>query len=241
MISKIKYCNGVEKIKIDPCVRTCFTNLDITTNMALLLHIFVKAIKKEDENKYRSMIPIELFPKIENVFLDNFEQNQKHFMPLATIDMALADKSLVGKIHLVYYNDDPYCEETVEFLNDFCDEDKASFDMIDGKYRFKADFGFFKTNDDWIEWLEIGRKSYNDNVQRYHGEEYLDAMEVIKNLGGKPEWIQDEQWPTDTDGEDLIFICQAWSADFVTDYCEEIIYLFYDPKNQIAVQIHQVD
>jgi hypothetical protein len=88
------------------------------------------------------MATVELFPTIENVFADNFEENKRHFMPIATITLESIDKSLNGQIHLVYYNNDPYCQETVEFCNEFCDDYKASFDIIDGKYKFKADLDF---------------------------------------------------------------------------------------------------
>lgn len=187
------------------------------------------------------MKTIKLFPGIETVFAGEFEENKKHFMPLATIDLASIDASLTGPIHLVYYNDDPYCEETIEFLNDFCDEDKSSFDIIDGKYRFKADFGFFKTNDDWVEWLAMGKKSYLENSSKYQSEQHLEISEVIRNIGGEPEWAQDENWPINQQGEKLRFICQASSYEFVDDNCGEEIFLFYDKTNQMAVQIHQVD
>ncbi len=187
------------------------------------------------------MTAIELFPAIETVFAGDFEENKKHFMPIATIDLASIDKLLTGKIHLVYYNNDPYCEETLEFSNDFCDDYKASFDIIDGKYKFKAEFGFFKTNEDWVEWLEKGRKSYAENSKKYRNEHGLEISEVIKNLGGNPHWMQSDEWPSNQQGEKLTFVCQVWSGDFVNDYCEEEIFLFYDKTNQIAVQIHQVD
>lgn len=187
------------------------------------------------------MTSVKLFPTIEEVFVDNFEQNNKHFMPIATIDLSLIDKSLSGQIHLVYYNNDPYCQETAEFSNEYCDDYKASFDIIDNKYVFKADFGFFKTNEDWIEWLEKGRKSYEENLNAYRTEKDLDISGVIKNIGEQPDWLQDDEWPTNQHGEKLTFICQVWSGDFVSDYCEEEIFLFYDNTNKIAVQIHQVD
>jgi hypothetical protein len=53
--------------------------------------------------------------------------------------------------------------------------------------------------------------------------------------------MQDDEWPINAHGEKLTFICQVWSGDFVSDYCEEEIFLFYDKTNKMAVQIHQVD
>ena len=186
------------------------------------------------------MSTIKLFPTIENVFSDNFEENKQHFMPIATIDLNSVNALLSGQVHLVYYNIDPYCVETIEFENEFCDEYKVSFDIIDGKYKFKADFGYFKANADWVEWLEMGRKSYEENADLYRADENLEISEVIKT-GGLPKWTQDDEWPVNRQGEQLIFVCQVWSGDFVQNNCEIEIFLFYDKTNQIAVQIHQVD
>lgn len=188
------------------------------------------------------MTTIKLFPKIEAVFVDNTDLNRKHFMPLATFDLSEIDENLSGLIHLVYYNIDPYCEETVAYNNEFCDESKTSFDIVDNKYKFKADFGFFKTNEDWIEWLELGRESYDSNASEFKKKMHIiNPLEVIKNLGDEPEWTQEEEWPVNQQGEKLKFICQAWSGDFVTDFCEQEMYLFYDATNKVAVQVHQAD
>src|SRR5882757_3086259 len=110
---------------------------------------------------------IKLFPTIEDVFIDNFDGNSKHFLPIASIDLTEIDKSFKGQIHIVYFNNDPYCKASYEYFNEFCDDSKVSFDIIDGKYNFKTDFGYFKTNSDWVQWLDNGRISYNENSLKY--------------------------------------------------------------------------
>ncbi|RFS20131.1 hypothetical protein DVR12_20665 [Chitinophaga silvatica] len=187
------------------------------------------------------MTAVKLFPTIEEVFVDNYEKNNQHFLPIASIDLSIIDKSLSGNIHLVYFNNDPYCDESIKHCNEFCDEDKVTFDMIDNKYRLKADYCYFSTNEDWIKYLEEGRKSYEENRKVYHQKNNLKINEVIKNLGEQPEWQQGDEWPTNLQGEKMIFICQVWSHDFIQDSCAEEIFLFYDKSNNLAVQIHQID
>jgi hypothetical protein len=191
---------------------------------------------------------IKLYPPIEEVFVDDFEGNGKHFMPIASIDLAEVDKSLAGKIHLVYFNNDPYCEVSYKSFNEFCDDSKVSFDIVNDKYKFKTDFGYFATNSDWLQWMERGRISFKENSLKYALEQNIDISEVIKNLGGSPEWVQSKDWPTNQRRKGLLFrrkkllfICQVWSGDFVSDNCEEEIFLFYDKENKRAVQIHQID
>ena len=184
---------------------------------------------------------IKLFPSIADVFIDDFDGNSKHFLPIASVDLTEIDKTLSGKVHLVYFNNDPYCKASYESFNEFCDDSRVSFDIVSDKYKFKTDFGYFSTNADWLEWLEKGRISYNENSLKYSQKQDLEISEVIKNLGGTPEWMQTAEWPTNLQGDKLMFVCQIWSGDFVSDYCEEEILLFYDRANQRAIQIHQVD
>lgn len=186
------------------------------------------------------MSGLKLCPNISEVFYDQLDENRKHFKPLASIDLSLIDKKWSGQIFVVYFNDDPYCEESVKYLNDDCDGDKVTFDIIDGKYKFKADFGYFITNDDWKEWLEMGNKSYN---------EFLEGQKVnatnpsglIQNLNKKPKWLQSDETPLNSKGKKMKFICQMSSDDIVNDYCGEEIFLFYDQVDNIAVQVHQID
>ena len=58
---------------------------------------------------------IKLFPTIEDVFIDNFDGNSKHFLPIASIDLAEIDKSFKGQVHIVYFNNDQNWYSFVEF------------------------------------------------------------------------------------------------------------------------------
>ncbi len=186
------------------------------------------------------MNAVKLCPNISEVFLNNLEENRKHFKPLASIDLSIIVKNYNGKIFLVYFNDDPYCVESSNYLNEYCDGEKVTFDIVDGKYKFKADFGYFLTNEDWKEWLEKGDKSYSEFLEKLKNED-INSEEFIKNLHGTPDWIQDENVPLNSKGKPMKFICQMSSYDIVNDYCGEEIYLFYDDEGKVAVQVHQAD
>ncbi|MFM7851110.1 MAG: hypothetical protein ACKO96_04150, partial [Flammeovirgaceae bacterium] len=169
------------------------------------------------------MTRIKFFPETSDVFFENVELCDKHFYPLVTIDLSTVDKELSGLIHIVYSNNDPYSDESEKYYTDYCNNDLMIFDLVDNKLKFKGEFGFFKTNDDWIEWLDKGRKSYTENKEKFEKGEF-DLSEAIKNLGTKPDWLQEENWPTNDNGQKLKFICHVYSGDFVSDYCEEEIY-----------------
>jgi hypothetical protein len=168
---------------------------------------------------------LKLCPSIEGVFNDQLDENSKHFKPLASIDLSIIDKSWKGQVFVVYFNDDPYCEESAKYLNDFCDGNKVSFDIISGKYKFKADFNYFLTTDDWKKWLEMGDKSYGDFLERLKTEE-INPIEFIFGLNEKPEWIQADETPLNSKGKKMKFICQMDSGDIVDDYCERRFIFF---------------
>jgi hypothetical protein len=184
------------------------------------------------------MNQIDLCPKATIVFRDNKHECKKHFKPLASIDLCLIDKTLKGQIHLVYFNNDPYCSESLEFSNEFCDNEKVVFDIVMNKYQFKGDFRYFITNEDWKEWLILGDQSYHEFLEKIK-KETIDPLYFVKNLNGEPHWIDKDQTPLNSKGMKMKFICQMNSEDIIEDFCGKEIYLFYDATDNVAIQIHQ--
>ena len=187
-----------------------------------------------------TMSGLKLCPDINDVFYDQLDEYRKHFKPLASIDLSLIDKKWSGQIFVVYFNDDPYCEESRKYLNDDCDGTKVTFDILDGKYKFKANFGYFITNEDWKEWLEMGDKSYNEFLEGQKIKAF-NPKGLIQNLNKKPKWLQSDETPLNSKGQKMKFICQMDSGDIINDFCEEVIFLFYDSIDNVAVQVHQID
>jgi hypothetical protein len=181
---------------------------------------------------------INLCPEARIVFDDHKYECKKYFKPLASIDLSLIDKSLSGQIYVIYFNDDPFCEESKIFQNEFCQSEKIVFDIVRNKYKFKADFRYFTTNDTWKQWLSLGDQSYNEFLERKN-KESINPYSFIKNLNGKPDWLGKDQTPLNSKGIKMKFICQMNSEDIIDDCCGKQIYLFYDPTDNVAIQIHQ--
>lgn len=184
------------------------------------------------------MTEINLCPEAAVVFEDNKYECKKYFKPLASINLSLIDKELNGQIYIVYFNDDPYCEESRMFKNEFCSSEKIVFDVVNNKYKFKADVRYFRTNEVWKEWILLGDESYNEFLKRKK-REIINPYVYIKNLNGKPNWICEDQTPLNSKGMKMKFICQMNSEDIIDDFCGKEIYLFYDPIDNVAIQIHQ--
>jgi hypothetical protein len=180
-----------------------------------------------------------LCPPVSDVFWDNHQLYAQHFKPLLSIDLAKIDSNLTGEIFIVYFNNDPYCAGSVKTYNAYCNAGKVTFDIIEGKYVFRGDFDFFVTNEDWLEWLRMGDASYKEFIKSIAIEKLTpsDFIEFRK----KPRWIQADETPLNSKGKKMKFICQVNSGSFISDYCEEEIYLFYDPFDKVAVQVHQID
>lgn len=179
--------------------------------------------------------PIKLFPPIDEVFYENTEENQKYFMPLATISLAAIDETLAGQIHLVYYYHDPYCETAGKSYNDFCDNYLGTFDMIDGKYKFKTDFNFFAVNPENLAYKQEEMESYQKQAKKNR----LTPSRVVERLGKKPKGLYEESYPKNEQGENLLFICQVNMLNFIQTWQAADIFLFYDKQNQRAIQVFQ--
>jgi hypothetical protein len=179
--------------------------------------------------------PIQLFPPISEVFYENTEENEQYFMPLANISLAAIDETLEGQIYLVYYYHDPYCETAGESYNDFCDNYLGTFDIIDGKYKFKTDFNFFAVNPENEQYRQDEQVSYQQQAKKQR----LTPSRVVERLGKKPKGLYEENYPKDEQGENLLFICQVNMLNFIQTWQATDIFLFFDKKNQRAIQVFQ--
>jgi Leucine-rich repeat (LRR) protein len=179
--------------------------------------------------------PTKLFPPISEVFYENIEENQQHFMPLATISLAAIDENLDGQIHLVYYYHDPYCEAAGKSYNEFIDNYLGTFDIIEGKYKFKTDFNFFAVNPENLAYKQEEMESYQKQVKKNR----LTPSRVVERLGKKPKGLYEESYPKDEQGENLLFVCQVNMLNFIKTSHGADIFLFYDKKNQRAIQVFQ--
>lgn len=102
---------------------------------------------------------IKLFPAYEDVFYDDLENHKKYFLPICSFNLKLIDPSKNEWLHIVSVKeiyDGCVGEEREEYHTQFTKADMLGFDIIDGKYKFDADWNYFQTS------TEIKPDQYNE-------------------------------------------------------------------------------
>lgn len=113
---------------------------------------------------------VQLFPAYEDVFYDDLENHKKYFLPICSFNLKLIDESKDEWLHIVSVKeiyDGCVGENKPEYHTEFTKADMFGFDVIDGKYKFDADWNFFSTH------IEITSDDY--------GKEYSD-LEIEYNM-----------------------------------------------------------
>ena len=185
------------------------------------------------------MNDINFYPEYEDVFYGNIESCKKYFYPLATIDLSIISKRLSGLVHIVYFNNDPYCNNSIRCYTGDYNIDLISFKLIDNKLQFTGDFAFFDTNENWMDYLEMDRKLYCERKEKLKNG-LLDFSIVIKDLdlGKRPRYFIKNKWPINKLGEKLKFLCYIYSGDFIgVGRCDKDIFAFYDNNEKEIVVI----
>jgi hypothetical protein len=166
---------------------------------------------------------IEVFPNIESVFDSDIDKCKEVFFPVCSIRLGDIKKQWGDeRIHLIQFNEDPYNTETAKYFNDYCKDTMIAFDLNNGKYKFRTDFGYFDLTDDWKEWFDKTKESYNESKNDFTTNGNNFGIDGIQ-LGGEPEW-----WQADETDE----ICD--------DSCDKKIFLFYSHKHKLVVQLYHV-
>lgn len=92
---------------------------------------------------------IRLFPAYEDVFYDDLENHKKYFLPICSFNLQLIDPAKNEWLHIVSVKeiyDGCVGEERKEYHTPFTQSDMLGFDIIDGKYKFDADWNYFQTS-----------------------------------------------------------------------------------------------
>lgn len=91
---------------------------------------------------------IKLFPAYEDVFYDDIENHKKYFLPICSFNLQLIDPTEDKWVHIVSVKeifDGCVGEDKPKYHTEFTKADMFGFDVIDGKYKFDADWNFFST------------------------------------------------------------------------------------------------
>lgn len=121
---------------------------------------------------------IKLFPAYEDVFYDDIENHKKYFLPICSFNLQLIDPSKDQWLHIVSVKeifDGCVGENKPEFYTEFTKADMFGFDVIDGKYKFDADWNFFSTQ------TQISPEDYGNSYSELEIEYNMnDAMYQLK-------------------------------------------------------------
>ncbi|BCC58543.1 TPA: siderophore biosynthesis protein [Bacillus cereus] len=123
---------------------------------------------------------IKPFPEYEDIFYDDLEQHKKHFLPICSINLQCIEPELDKWVHIVSakeIHDGCVGDFTKPFHTNFTKADTLGFDVINGKYKFEADWNYFEieqNNSDIIE------QAYESNKRDYQiRKEYFQRNQKI--------------------------------------------------------------
>ena len=123
---------------------------------------------------------IKPFPSYEEVFYDQLEQHKKHFLPICSINLKCIDPEWDEWLHIVSakeIHEGCVGELTQQFHTNFSKEDMLGFDVIDGKYKFEADWRYFDIEQEPSDQLE---EAYVQNEKDYEiRKEYYERNQKI--------------------------------------------------------------
>jgi uncharacterized protein YwqG len=96
-------------------------------------------------------------------------------------------------------------------------------------------FKLFDMSQDWKEYFESARDAFTETRNNVDKNELVILSEI--KIGGNPEWIQGDETPHH-EGKKMEFVAQ-FSSYNIAD--AGVFYLFHLPKEDIFVQVYQVD
>ncbi|MTG98214.1 MULTISPECIES: hypothetical protein [Myroides] len=118
---------------------------------------------------------IKIFPEYEEVFYDDIENHKKYFLPICSFNLKLIDTTKDTWLHIVSVKeiyDGRVGEDTTDYHTTFTKADMFGFDVIDGKYKFDADWNYFSvdtviTAEDYAQDYSGLEIEYNKNETIY--------------------------------------------------------------------------
>lgn len=90
---------------------------------------------------------IKLFPEYEDVFYDEIALHKEHFLPLASINLRYLHPERDEWLHFISVkevNDGRIGAHANAYHTKYTQPDALGFDIIDGKYKFDADWRYFR-------------------------------------------------------------------------------------------------
>ncbi|MCW3464396.1 hypothetical protein [Chitinophaga nivalis] len=120
---------------------------------------------------------IRLFPKYEAVFYDELEMHQRYFLPVCSVNLRFLMPEKDEWHHFISVKeiyDGCVGEMTTDWHTRYTKPDTFGFDVIDGKYRFDADWRYFTV--DTIITPEDYGKTYDEHEIEYNMNDSMYAL-----------------------------------------------------------------
>ena len=118
-------------------------------------------------------------------------------------------------------------------------------------FHLNQDFKYFLTSNriDILENTSFEEDIFwSDNVEQYEEqkEKFLSNNKnistilenTLSNIKGKPNWVQNDETPQNSNGKNMEFIGQLYIGSYIDDIDTDI-FLFYSKTDNIVVQIYQ--
>jgi hypothetical protein len=90
-----------------------------------------------------------IFPEYEDVFYDDIENHKKYFLPICSLNLKVLGETTDKWVHFISVKElyqGCVGEKKSAYYTQYTKADMLGFDVIDGKYKFDADWKFFSGN-----------------------------------------------------------------------------------------------
>lgn len=180
-------------------------------------------------------------PAVDTVFSNPEDKHHHNFLPLLSVDLNLIKENWSGQVHFIYY--------------EAKDQPTVRFQVEGNKYRYHHDFNFdndeladYERNEGFVQYVEVSlpndSTTWGDairaEIDKIEEDEdgFMDYFSAA-HLRGKPIWKKEAAAPLNQAGKPMHFIGQVVADAFSDDTEDFWLYLFYCPKENLAVQVTQ--
>ncbi len=113
------------------------------------------------------------YPEYEDVFCGDIEKHKQFFLPLCSFNLKYLFPERDEWVHIISAKEENPGDKTAEYYTKYTGKFMYSFDIIDGKYQFEADWNYFKYHQKdktfayYQEQYELATQNYELGKQFY--------------------------------------------------------------------------
>lgn len=119
------------------------------------------------------------YPAYEDVFYDDIENHKKHFLPICSVNLKFLFPEHDEWVHFISAKEQNLGLANSDYFTRYTQGAMYSFDIINGKYKFEADWRYFRVNN------------------RENAREQLPVIDkFITNMNENRDFIASQEWIT---------------------------------------------